>query len=831
MTTVNVGYGTENPTHDVSITDDTTTHGLIFPESGIRVLQEHPLSAPAAPFAIEQQNWIGGRGKVRYIDDPTGFNDSTRLWSTTEGKLMPSLQHRFADGIRSHTSYFPGNNQDYAWWKLYGNTPASKIVRYLSVTFTPSASYTARDYFFWIRRRGTPGTLTFELCSNSSGSPGSVLHTVTKTTSDITDTVAEIVQFSATQALTGSTAYHLKIYGAATDDADNHWEVLSNDDGTSSKYSSNNSSWTAAGVTMYYRVTDARSPRQWFLFELLGATYAVSKYDATTNSKLYINGVRGTATSATSTSLTCSALSMTADQYIDAYIRIIDGTGDGQVRQITDNTTTAFTVDDWDVTPSTDSRFVVYSTDYWTEITSTGLGKITGKPAVAGKIAYFPQGQSVNIRRMRVNGNSHDFAADSTNKADLIYVHAEGTTPKVYAAHADSAYIKASDTKAWGTDLAFGDQKDIGSTDQRITNMFGHNKALHVFKYDGPYSYSGVVEKLGGNFDDIPDPSTGLGVAAQGGALWFGWAHSVMRMVGASTQDMMNFKLGYDGMGAGKRGYVSSIVSAVGWLFVCMKGDVGNRSTILVWNGYGWHEIYKSWKNHGPIRNLHWQPNIESRSRLWFDVDGDLAYIEFPQYSANPLKDSSINFEPEGVCVTSTIDARDPQLYKILAMLRAYSEQGGCEVDYQTNADVGTSTWTVLGTASTQPVQDLDIDVGGVFQARLRVRLQSARSRNQNILNGWLLSGRQMPLDKYRWIGTFRADTDAESYGDEPDHDPSTVYSQIQTWARQQTKLTLRSASQSMDNKTVTVSMPEKTVDWVDGTSWGGTISFAMMET
>jgi hypothetical protein len=302
-------------------------------------------------------------------------------------------------------------------------------------------------------------------------------------------------------------------------------------------------------------------------------------------------------------------------------------------------------------------------------------------------------------------------------------------------------------------------------------------------------------------------------------------------MQGASFTDMMNWKLGYDGMGDEKRGYISSIISAVGWLFASINGDADNYSSIIMWNGYGWHEVYKTWKKGAQINNLHWQSNLDTRGRLWFDVDGDIVYIEHPKFSANPIKDSGINYHHEGVCVTATYDARDPNLYKVMSDLRVYVDQGACEVDYQTNSNVGTGTWTALGTASTSPVTDLTLDLGGILKIRFRLRLQISATDTPCILDGWQLSGRMMPPERYQWVCTFSANSEADTYNDEPDDNPSTVYSQLQTWAINQTKLTLRSTSQSADDKVVTCSLPTKSVDWVDGSNWGGRISVALLET
>jgi hypothetical protein len=843
MTNVSVSYQNQNATHDVSLSDGSTTYGLIY-SSGPRSLQEIPLSPPAQQFENEQRNWIGGRGRNRYTDDPTGYFDDSFLWSTTDQKLMPSLQWRFAKGIRNNDTYLPADNAPFVWWKLYGNDPTNVISRYVSSGFVASANYSADKGYLIVRRRGTPPSnlLTFELCADGTNKPGTVLKTVTKTVADITDTISvfQVFDWTTTQALVSGTVYYIKVYGGANDTAANHWEVLGQS-GLVSKYSADDVTWTGASMSMFYRIVDADTNRQWRFFTLEGLVYACSQNDDGTTGLLKNIGIRGIATSATATTLVCSALSMTTDQFANAYIRIYDGKGDGQFRKITSNTGTAFTVPTWDITPDTTSRFIVYYTDWLSATTGThGLTAISEKPVSTGKVAYFPQGGVAAIRRMQVNGNSHDFAADGTNTANIMGTNIEGATSKVYVGHWDAAAIFVADAPAWGVNLTLGAAKYIGTSDYRITNMFGHNKTYYIFKEDGPYTYSnGIVEKIGNNYSDAPDRNMGKGVASKDQYLWYGWNHSIQRMLGSNVDDMLNFKSGYDGVPDNRAGVVSCIVSAVGWLFFVIDGGTTNYSSIIVWNGYGWHEIYRSWALGVRIRNAYWQPNIDARGRLFFDVGGDMAYIEFPKHAANPLKDSNaapsangINFQHEGVIVTSTYDAHDQNLYKILQTLRVFSEFGSVEIDYQINSFVGSNTWTVLGTASTQPVTDITLDLGSVFHVRFRLRLQSPASRTPTILTGWQLSGRMMPLPKFQYICTFSVASGNDTKTSETDHDPNTLYTQLVTWASQQTKLTMRSLSQSSDNKVVSITLPSKSVDWMsEEGEWGGRISFVMLET
>ena len=68
----------------------------------------------------------------------------------------------------------------------------------------------------------------------------------------------------------------------------------------------------------------------------------------------------GTATSATSTTLTDATKSWPADQWKDYIVEIVSGTGSGQIRKITGNTSDTLTVDPaWTVTPDETSQYAI----------------------------------------------------------------------------------------------------------------------------------------------------------------------------------------------------------------------------------------------------------------------------------------------------------------------------------------------------------------------------------------------------------------------------------------------------------------------------------------
>lgn len=81
-------------------------------------------------------------------------------------------------------------------------------------------------------------------------------------------------------------------------------------------------------------------------------------------SKYVIEGfVCGIATSATSTTLVNAAKSWATNQWANYQVRIVQGTGAGQVRTIASNNGTTLTVSAWSVTPDSTSLYVIEGND------------------------------------------------------------------------------------------------------------------------------------------------------------------------------------------------------------------------------------------------------------------------------------------------------------------------------------------------------------------------------------------------------------------------------------------------------------------------------------
>jgi hypothetical protein len=99
----------------------------------------------------------------------------------------------------------------------------------------------------------------------------------------------------------------------------------------------------------------------------------------------YIPLASGTATSATATTLVNSGKAWTASQWVNSQIRIVSGTGAGQIRTITANDATSVTVATWTITPD-----------------ATSVYQITGND----DFIYYIGNNAVTLYRYSISGNS-----------------------------------------------------------------------------------------------------------------------------------------------------------------------------------------------------------------------------------------------------------------------------------------------------------------------------------------------------------------------------------------------------------------------------------------
>lgn len=500
--------GALNPTHEISLSDGVQTWGLRL-EDGPASLHETPITPSTVQFSgggtkfgdwepgmshIEQRTWEGGRGQGDFVDDPTRYFDSKMAWTLTPGKLFPVPGWKFSQPDAFYTEgyqHLPGSMDGCA---LYGS------YRRIAEPVTHSSNWAGCDsVWLWVRRVGTPSAaLAVELWVNTSGYPDPLQIQAGSSIAiaDVPENESMLIKIdlSGGSSLVGTSTF-IVVSGQPDDNATNHWEV-GIDTGGSTAFYDDGASWqTDAGFSIYHRILSAGQDRQWHPFEYQGAMYAVDQKADGTASQLFLNGDRGKASAAISTILTDMNKVWAPSQWVGAFVKIVAGSGKGQVRRIllSDNVSLAFSA--MEVAPDSTSEYVIFHTPYWQDISPTSGDLIDGtvrSVCLADDFAAFAQGQSKNILKMRWNPMAtppaHAFDDDGTNKADLLLALSDAENGTlVYGVNADTAEVCQAAATPWGTGMQFDLTFQVGGRSLPINNLYTHDGSLYAFKPDGRY--------------------------------------------------------------------------------------------------------------------------------------------------------------------------------------------------------------------------------------------------------------------------------------------------------------------------------------------------------
>ncbi len=821
--------GASAPSHELSLSDGVLTWGLrleggadgikesVLTPSGLRLNWVSGFGAWEPGLAqIEQRDWSGGRGAVRFSTQAARrYYDSQDAWTLTPGRLHAAPQWRYASGLRAAAQRLPG---DVSWQSLIG------AQRSLAAAFTVAAGgLAAKQARVWLRRVGSPGELTLQLHADAAGQPGAVLpgsaNAVTQ--ADVSDVVSQLRSFDVSGYSTplSAGAYHLSLRGAPADNASNHWEIGVQRRAAGGHSSPDGSAWSATDFCAYYRVQDAERARTFVFFELQGVLYAADQPADGTLSRVYLNGERGVATSGAADALTDTNKNWPVDHWAGAWVRILAGKGAGQERRITANTVSTLTVAAWDLAPDGTSQYAIYATPQWQDISPSSGDQIDGivrDVAVLNNQALLAQG-SVPILRMRFNPAAsppkHEFDDDGSNTADLLHVfqHTE-LGPQVWRGFVSNAEVSRAAPSAWLTPLSFGTAIKLGADGQPLHKLLDYGGQLWALKANSLWivERSEHVARHNLGLEALPQPAGGQPARVWEDKLWLGWGSSLL-VTGASGLADLGPGRG-EGLPAGRGGRVAALAPfGVGRMAAAIDAGAGH-SSVLVWDGEAWHELLRAPQPGISIRGLHWQACPGTAPRLWVEMGGELAYLALPASGDNPLSDASLRYQHESVLVGSAIDMEAALLPKFLTQLSLVSRNLGegaqVELDYQVDGEIGGPRWRQAGGFYSSPVDTLSLNTGQIFAFRPRLRLLSQRADAPATVEGTLLEGFARTPQKYQWELRIRLGELQLDGGGGLEPAPAAFLAWLRRVAHSAARIHLRSIWAALDDTYVIVEAP-----------------------
>lgn len=694
---------------------------------------------------FEQETWEGGALGEFYYEDQTRYKESGGMMTRFPKKLFLQSLWKISTGLgRTREQNMPGSVK---WIALTG------LSRGIAVKPTGAATFDMVNLL--IRKRGEPGTLTFEIRAEDTSLPnGAVAKSVTKTITDITDTLAEFVTFdwTTTQAFSN---HWLVIYGAEGDDGTSHWE-LGVDASTAGGYSSSDlSAWAATSYKPYFLLSDADTDVKWHVMNIGTNMYAVSQ----------------------------------------------PTTGNSVIKLWNETT------DVWDaVSPTGDAiSGIVKGVAVSNSLGWFAMG--TGGSDTA--IMQFDH----NGGSPRLN-----LDATATNKADQIMagtfptVGAQIFLARNAAAAGDTYCIKRAPVTAYNTDLVPADTWSF-EKGLNITGMTLHDnkifvrtqKDLYSVLYDSNFADE-MIRAENTGLNAVLENQTYMPMLSAGGFLYYSFSYSTEFTSGLLHQDIGLWR----GVGVpdGRQGVDSAYCMGLGGFY---KGVDAGTGTSSVWffdvGKLTWHEVWRAWKAGIKVRNVWYQSQngTTSPARLWINAGNDLVYIDQPDNGVLPFRDTDTRYVWEGYIISTIHDFgafQSPKFYEGMDIIaKNLGQSVSIEVDYQAGKDVGTATWSPVKTAFQGPVASVKIGEEDKNELVYRLRFNTSDSTLSPLVSAVIMVGVGRTLTKRQWNLQIKI-------GHSKDGHPMDVYNWLIRASRAARTVKMYSEMLQMDNVSVMVKSP-----------------------
>lgn len=313
------------------------------------------------------------------------------------------------------------------------------------------------------------------------------------------------------------------------------------------------------------------------------------------------------------------------------------------------------------------------------------------------------------------------------------------------------------------------------------------------------FTDKGIIYEMQGQNDDqlvplgldelqtLSGENTGKASTTQGLYLWFSLGRDYIERYYNHQVDDMGYNRD-EGLPTGRRGAPAKMLAWTDNIIVAVDAGDGNTSSVMLYNGRGWHELYRAPKYGIRIRDIAVQVVPDRPDRLWINLGDEAIYVPL---STNPLTESRYYHKHFGYLETAMITGGMQDVIKYIHSLKLATEYltpgyYTIQADYKL---AGENDWTPIeGEIDTSPYDELAISEDYDKTTRwlnIRYRLYSRSINTTPVIYGSVLQTMMFSQVKHVYSLTFRLkDKDVDLLGDRDGIGFMDKFNQLDTWVQ-----------------------------------------------
>lgn len=664
------------------------------------------------PYSAENQSdFGGGRGNKWLDEDSTAYYDGDGA-DTTTGAILPApnaeLVYNFSEpSFSGSAGYLP---------VFYGLGPYN-FASSFTASKTNTYSWLWSQAYLDTDPANKFGSLTYYVCADNSGSPGTALANCTIDFTNSGQVASGWGKLNTPITLTAGVKYWINFqtfgkpyqmsipFHNLTGSA-----IIQKSTGAWSTYASN--------VCFLFELAASMEGAALF-FEHKDQLWLVSNNDANSAPEVFRNGYYGAALSNSGSSgVTATSLDLTGVDLAGKIIKLTAGPGRAEgvnYRTIVGNQQTAsakvYVNPTWNAEQTTATEFAI-QTDGWTPVAGHGMTKAVRNIAKHNGNIYFPQGEDTNIRRMHTSAGAPTWADDGTNKTSFMLVVPDTHgSYKIWAVNALSCSASSAAPVGIGANLSFSGSVALGTTDSPVTGVveYGDPALPWIFKENafGAISNGVFAPVPVSKMDAARSEANGRALLSDNRYLYFSYrGGSIERYVDGLIDD--KGPNGGEGFPYDRRGEIIQLLAYEDRIFAVQDGGYDGYSSLLVLVDGGWCEWYRGEKGKR-IRGIYVQSVPGSDvSKLWMVV-GNAIYKMI--ISRNPVKASTRAYRALSSITLSRMRGNNADHNKYYSALKLITDglvAGHQTISAEYSLDAG-ETWAAIGVFTTSPSEKMDI--------------------------------------------------------------------------------------------------------------------------